>query len=535
MKSILFVLRKSLKNTLLELLHHPGKLVLYILVFGMIIFSGVINMTVSTEHDTMLDTRVLQGLYFAVLLFILVISLLKGIDSGASIFSMPDVNYFFSAPLSPKKILVYGLMKQMGTTLLIALFLISYGGLAVSMFGITPTAAILMLVGFAVTVFLTQMLTMLLYSYSNGNEKRIRVIKALVYALVLGVLAFVALSISTKGFTPENAYAVVASPVIDYIPIAGWMKGLLFGFIEGNAASMLLFGALLAVSAVAMVILFLRSDADYYEDVLESAESTYELKKAVKEGRVVNTSGMASKTPKVRDTGIGGGWGASAFFYKQMREMKRRSRLIFVGTSTLGALAASLFMVIVMGRSDDMSPSILMMVGAIMAVYVLFFLNATGEFSREMIKPYLYLVPASPFKKLMWASLTSLLKPVVDGVLVFLVVGVVAKADVVTILMCMLLYMSFGFLFTSCNVLSTKVLGQVANKGLMMVAYMLMLMVIVAPGLAAGIILGVNNMMAATGIPTALVMGAPLVVWNIGVSFLLCYLCRGILHDMEVK
>ena len=536
MKSIFFVLRKSLKNTLLELLHHPGKLVLYVLVIGLILFSGIINMTASPDDmmEELADIRLLQGIDLAVLFLVMMISLFKGIDSGASIFSMPDVNYFFSAPLSPKKILVYGLVKQMGTTLLLAFLLIAYGGIAVSTFGISPLSAVLMLIGFAATVFLTQLLTMLLYSASNGNEKRIRLIKAVLYLLIFAVLAFVAFSIAAKGLSMDNIFSVVSSPALEYLPVAGWMTGLLFGFIEGNALSMLLFGGLLIVCTVVFIVLFMRSDADYYEDVLESAESTYELKKAVKEGRVTNASGMPAKTPKVRDTGINGGWGASAFFYKQMREMKRRSRLIFISTSTLASLAASLFMVFVVGRGEDMSPSILMMMGAIMSIYMLFIFNAVGEFSREMIKPYLYLVPASPFKKLLWASLTSLLRPVADGIVVFLVVGIVAGADVAPIVVCMLLYMSFGFLFTAGNVLSTKVLGGVANKGLLMIAYMLLLLLVCAPGLAVGIVLGVLNMNGGV-LPTSLVMGLPVVIWNTGISLLLFYLCRGILHNMEVK
>ena len=69
-----------------------------------------------------------------------------------------------------------------------------------------------------------------------------------------------------------------------------------------------------------------------------------------------------------------------------------------------------------------MSPNLALMTVLIMCLYFLLFSNAAGEWGQELSKPYIYLVPASPMKKLLWGSLTSLIKPVVDGVLVFTVV-----------------------------------------------------------------------------------------------------------------
>lgn len=74
-------------------------------------------------------------------------------------------------------------------------------------------------------------------------------------------------------------------------------------------------------------------------------------------------------------------------------------------------LAAVLFMGFVLRNTDDLSPNLILMIMLCMGVYVLFFLNAAGEWGREIMKPYLYMVPASPLKKLIWASLTSITNP----------------------------------------------------------------------------------------------------------------------------
>ena len=531
MNALVYVLRKQLKNTLLDMLHHPAKLIAYAAIVAMLVFSGVVNMANPPELGEAADLRLLEGVYLGLLLLVALPSLLMGMRSGANLFTMGDVNLLFVSPLSPRRILLYGLIKQMGTTLLVTVMLLSYGGMAVNFFGISPGMAVLLLFGFALTVFLVQLLTMVVYSYTNGNPRRIRGVKIGLAAVLTALVASVGLPLYFQGFSAENAYAAISQPLLEWLPFLGWMKGLLFAVMEGNLPMILVFAALLLAGTGAAVLVFMRMDADYYEDVLQNAETTYEMKAAVKEGRTANVN-LNAKTPKVRDTGIGRGWGASAFFYKHLREMKRRSRLVFVGGGTLWMLAGGIFMGLILskaGGEDGLSPNIALMSVLIMCLYILLFTNAAGEWGRELSKPYIYLVPASPLKKLLWASLTSLLKPVVDGILVFTVVGVVVGAGAFTIAMSVLLYISFGALFTAANILSQRLFGVMANQGLLLILYMLVLTLLILPGLAAGIVAGVML----PQLPGA-VMALPLAAWNLLVALGIYVLSRGSLHDMEV-
>ena len=50
------------------------------------------------ELPEFLDLRILQGIYFALLMFIVMINLIKGVDSGSTFFSMGDVNMLLSLP-----------------------------------------------------------------------------------------------------------------------------------------------------------------------------------------------------------------------------------------------------------------------------------------------------------------------------------------------------------------------------------------------------------------------------------------------------
>ena len=75
------------------------------------------------------------------------------------------------------------------------------------------------------------------------------------------------------------------------------------------------------------------------------------------------------KIRKVKTVGIGRGWGASAFFFKQVKEMHRHSPLVFWGGSTIMLAAVGAFISIVMMNSGDdgepMSSSLIMMVATI--------------------------------------------------------------------------------------------------------------------------------------------------------------------------
>ncbi len=530
MSALLYVVRKSLKNNLLDLIHHPAKLIVYIFVALLLAFSFGTMVFSPAETETLLDTRFLEGIYLGLLLLVTVPTLLAGMQSGGGMFRMSDVNMLFVAPIPPKRILLYGLARQAGTMLLVAVCMVAYSGMAVNNFGVSIGFALLLLLGYALTLFIVQTVTMLVYSLVNGRPGRIRTAKGILFGLILLLAGVVAVQLYRGGMSMDSAAAAVSHPLTEFFPVAGWVKGLLFAAAAGNWVRAALFGGLLVVGTVMALLLFMRSDADYYEDVLQNAESTYAMKQAAQEGRLSTEQVFGKRKLKVGGTGLRGGWGASAFFYKHLREMRRRSRLLFLGPMTLVLIAIGVFLHLLAGGAEDgMSPNIVLMAVAMAGIYIFFFTSSVGEWGRELGKPYLYLAPCPPFQKVLWASMTSLLKPVAEGTVVFLVVGLVAGGSALTIVMCILLYASFGAVFTSSGLLAQRVLGHMANRGLVAFLYMALLGVLVSPGLVAGIVLGV----VLDGVIPGALMGAPVVAWNLLLAVGIHALCRNTLHNME--
>ncbi len=531
MSAILYIARKQVKNTVLQLIRHPARLIA-VLASAALVFWMLFAMP--AQPGRKMDFTVLQSGFLVWLLALGTITALSSLDSGMSLFRMSDVNLLFVSPVSPKNILAFGLVRQTGKTFAGFAFLLFYSGMLINTFGITAADVVVLLLGTALFLVVVQMLALLLYCIANRGPVQRAAVKAGILAVPLLFALFV---LSRAGREPSltGIIRIGASPILDGFPVVGWTRGGVFALIGGHPAGAALYAALTAAFLALVLFLFLKSDADYYEDVLGHAEKMFELRRNAKGNRRLAAGTFRRR--KAGKTGIGAGWGASAFFYKHLREARRNSRFALVGGSTVLLLLVNFGMAFVMtliGRSNAQpaTPDAILLTGCGLSVYLLFFQTAGGDWSRELEKPYLYLVPEAPFPKLFWAGLSTVLKPAVDGVVAFSALCAVLRANPFMALACMLVYAAFGFLFTAGSVLSRRVLGGVPNRGLVMMLSLLLLLLVTAPGAA-----GTWGLVFLLKTPSAgaapLLAALPLVCWNLLASLLLFYGCRNLLSSFE--
>ena len=176
----------------------------------------------------------------------------------------------------------------------------------------------------------------------------------------------------------------------------------------GDLAMLGAYAALTAAFLAAVVVLIARYDHDYYEDVLRTAEISHSAITAQKEGRVADSAPANVKVGKV---GLGGGWGASAVYYKHRVEDRRARRFVLSPTSLV-------FAAIVIGFAFFMRENGALPV-FLMAVYMQMFAEALSRFGRELTKPYIYLIPESSFAKLLAALRQSVVGGSAESVVVF--------------------------------------------------------------------------------------------------------------------
>ena len=85
----------------------------FVLLIGMMVVSSLAAPLPANERR---DPKELAAMVLVLYGFMFFLGSNNGFSSGASFYSMADVNLLFSCPISQKKILVYGLVRQLQTS-----------------------------------------------------------------------------------------------------------------------------------------------------------------------------------------------------------------------------------------------------------------------------------------------------------------------------------------------------------------------------------------------------------------------------------
>lgn len=534
MESILYMLRKTFKNGVIDTIRHPLRCIFYIMIIAWIVYGIISGFTSETKVvDEALDIRILSGAYLAILYVISIPIMLKGLSTGTSFFVMSDVTNIFVAPISQKKILIYGIGRQLVSMLVLVVCFISYGSMAINMFEVSISDIFILLAGIICTLVLVQFMTIFIFCVCHSNTRRSTFIKYIIYLLPLYTVGIAVIYMFVNGFTFETFLEAISLSSFKYVPFIGWLHGVVFGILNNNLFNIILFGSLLILSVIVCIITFYLSKLDYYEDVLQKTESNFEIRNSIKSGKVTDSMMLGNKKIKINKTGINHGKGAYSIFFKHIRENSRRSRFPFFNINTTVLIIISLVIGFAMKTVNiNIPPTIIMLSVVIICSYIQFFFSASGDWVKELNKPYIYLIPDNPVKKLIMASTTSIVKPFSDSFITFVILGICVQAYIIDILTSILVYTSFGCVYIASNMIAQRAVGIKGSRGIFMTFYMSMIFLLLLPG----IILGVTVLAAFAGIYpeiAATLMGVPVFVWNFFISFMIFFICRNLLNKSE--
>ncbi len=524
MSSLVFLLTRSAKNNFLELWRKPAKLVLWTLVIAGIGGIFLLSMFTRQSADSSLDIVWLKGILFLLILLFIVIAIQKGLSNGDVIFDMNDVNFLFVSPVSPRLILMYGIVRMAKMAFLAGFFILFQSNSLSTGFGVGFNAVLLVLLGFILAVSLLQILSLLIYSLTNGNPSRKLAVRLIAVAVFLPLIAYIGVQFAgTEDLLPalENT---LRSPFAAWTPVAGWASEGAVSLISGDMGNGFLFFGLLVLAGALLILYIALSNPDYYEDVLVATETAFEKKRVIAEGQT-NTEASSTKKVKVSKTGIGG-LGTSAIFYKHLRESFRANRLGLWGLPSiimvLGAALVSLFL-----RGEGGGILILLQI----LMWAQIFLIGTGRGLQELYKHYIYLIPENAFRKIIWSNLEIAFKVLVESLAVFVIAGLIMGEPVLLIIAAIVVYTLFSFLLLGINYLSLRWTGVDVSAGILIFIYTIAVIVIVLPGLIAAIVIG--SMLGRFGVLIGLGI---LALWEL-ITALGCFaLSKGVLHrsDMPV-
>ena len=531
MKSpLVYLTLVKLKNQIKELIKSPSKLIYGLFLIGIFVLSAFSADEIGGGEPRSLSELVTILTVFYTFMFLLVF--LGGSSTNTPMFSLSDVTLLFPAPLSSNKILFYGLLRQLGISLLLGFFLLFQYSWLNGVYGVTYGGLLLIVAGYAVTLFLAQLFAMAVYTRTSGNERAARTVRLCVYgAVILYVLAaaFTCRKPLTALLNGGTDYFAVLDAGVKFFstlpgllfPVSGWAAGMVGGIFLGDSflSVLLLAVALVFLALLIFLILRGRDKYNYYEDVLQTAETAQSAIAAKKEGNLE----VVPKHVRLGKTGLNRGWGASAIYYKHAIE-NRRSGVFFLSAMSLifavCVIVASFFM-------RDLEDGTIVGIFA-MATYMQLFSVALGRFNRELTKPYLYLIPEPPLKKLLYALKESLISDALEAVIIFVPVGFIVQAAPVDVILCVAARITFALLFTAGNVLVERVFGTFSSKALIMLFYFLALLLMAVPGIVLGVVL-------LPVLPGFLGLLLGMAAGNIPIALLVLYLCRNLLQYAELN
>lgn len=530
MKALLYLVRANIKNFFVRLKHKPGQLIVY-LFFTVLLGLLTVQSAFGADEPFSAYRPVgeLYAIVFAFYLFGLYTGIFKGLSTGGSFFTMADANLLFTAPISPKRILVYGLLRQTTTTLLMSVILLFQVGTIRSVYNQDVGVLLAILIGFMLNQLCGELVAVVIYSVSSGNDARRKRIKYLTWATLLPLLIGIVVRCGVQGAGLNGLVEVMNSRAAELYPFAGWIKGACASLTGGDL--LLFFVYLGAVALVFAGLLFFlrRYNVDYFEDVLRATEQLAVKQQSVREG---NLDGAPSKPLRRAAAGAGltRGRGASTLFYKHMLENKRSGLLLFDSMTLAQFASVGVFALIMNGTLGEEGLETMMVSVFAFSVYFQLFTTSAGRWVKEMLKHYIFLIPVRPFRKLVFACMENVLKGAVEGVVLFIVLGLWFGAGPGTILACIAARVSYTLLFISGNVLMERLFQGASNRGLILMMYFLIMLVLAVPGVLVGVF-------ACIGLTGGLTLAGTLcgaIPVNAAIAAAIFALCRNILHNTDI-
>jgi len=517
MSSLFYILRKQLKNIIRGLAHKPLALIGYIFIGIMLVGFVIVTLIMPSGSIRNIGSEVFSAGITGFILIAMYLGLRQGIERGNTYFRFADVNLVFTAPLKPSRVLLFGFIKRIGTSLFIAMFTFFQvpnikNNFALADHGIL---AILLAVLFYSVIF--PILGMIIYTFSShSSERRALARRVLDIAAVLFVLFFFITLIEKRSFS-EALVAYLNFKIFSYIPVAGQISTIASAAVYGiDYRFYISIVILIALIGLSLAVLY-NINLDYYEDVLNATEEFESKLKAKREGRDISLEKRKIRKVKGGFTS----YGARAIFEKHMLEYRKISFFLFFDKATLFIILFGIGFKYIM--PDGISSIFFTL---FFSAYTLFFFVVQGKWPMELEKPYIFLIPESNWMKLLYTTLTENLKNLFDGTLLFIVSYFIYDTSIPVILLCILSYTLYGAVYIYGDIISRRLFGSVHSRVMMVFIKLFTSFFVVLPGIIIMLIIQ-------STVGNELYSVLSITMWNFLIVICLFLASMGIFNNIE--
>lgn len=522
MKPLFYILKKSIKNYIKELKKKPVALIGYILFAILLLFiigysivmpSSIVKAASPDIYGTIIGGVILAFTYFSVKI---------GISRGGTFFRTSDVNLVFTSPIEPRKVLIYGFIKQLYKTLFTMIFFVFQIPNIKNFFPLKAYGGILIILAFFIFTFSLSIVGVLIYSVC-AKDKNIRRYfeKGVNLIVALVIILFLIQFMESKDII-QSTKSILNNKYFYYIPFIGWFKGIFMAAVIGINTQFYVNLVLIVMMLCLIIVPLFKLNMDYYEDVLNATEYLEKFYLAKKEGKTLSVNDK-SRVRRIKQRYKG--TGAKAIFYRQLLEYKKTG-FFFVNKGTLLMIIIGTVFGLLL-RDKNIGINLILY----FTVYMLLFMTMQGKWAQEITKPYIFLIPGNSANKVFYATLADNIKNAVDGFALFIIIGIIFRASPIIIILCALTYMSFGSIYIYGDILSKRILGE-HSKNLEIMLKLLITVGIIAPGIIISIVISIvyKNLYMAEYLQYII-----LILYNLFASFIILFTNASVFENLEMK
>ncbi len=509
MSALLYLKYRSMINWFRQLREKPGKAVfiaLYVVFIGFFIFSNWgKGGAVATDPDKLANAQLLiLGLAYGFSLVIGLLTCYGSTKNGASFFRQADTQLLFSSPLKPQTVLLYGMLSQISSMIMGSLFIL-YQIPSLTRAGLSVAKIIIFLLLWGYSLWLYQCIGMAIYSKTYMSERRRKIASIVVLSLPLVLLIVFGLSYLQNQNVVEALKALLFHPVARLFPVAGWLSETVRGLIGGMTLSSWIAVVGIAVMPWLILLYLYRQPLDYYEDALAISSKQIDVNQD-REELVRETARARTAKRKVRGTGLGKGFGASAVFFRQLRE-KKRTRPWLIGWQTVifavAVIIASQFFL----KKDQGLTGYIILHGVL--YFLSYFVSIGTTLPTELDYAQFFILPCRPRSLIFHSTILGVLISALDFIPALILIGVMSSFPLWLIPLHLLCLTSFILLCNGAQLVTYRIFGHI--NGTLDGLVMMFLQGIFAMPSFVLLALGFKLMTINTAITPLLFFGAALV------------------------
>ena len=400
-----------------------------------------------TEEDIAEMMQIIELIAGGVILLVFVLNSLSADKNGCAVFLPADVNLLFASPMKPQSVLLFRLMTQIGTSLVLSIYLLFQVPNLVINLGVPLLGAIAVIFTWGLVLILSKLLQVLLYTVSSTYPHTQKYIRVAIFALV-GIIG-IAFFLYWKGSNTDPLSAAIQffnAPITRWIPVWGWLKGFCMFAIEGNILYLIISLLLSIVTTVALVWGIWTMRVDFYEDAMAKSEETAELQRAADSGNSVVVKRDKDRSEKLRRDGLRHGWGASVYFFKTMYNRFRFAPLGIFTKTTVTYLIAGIGTVLVLRFFMGIQSFIPV---ALVLACLAFFRSIGNPLSQDTGMDSFIMIPESPWAKMFYSLLGGTVSCALDLLPAMLISAILMQTNLLEMVAWILFIVTLDFYSTA--------------------------------------------------------------------------------------